>query len=672
MWGFGSIETLVQDVRYGLRMLLKNPGFTAVALLVLALGIGGTTAVFSLVNAVFFTDLPYQQPRQLVDISGSDLRQGNRKSRGFAAIARMKPGITIQQAQAAMQSIAAQLESQYPGTNASYGIRLEPVQSEVSGRQRDPLLLIFGAAILLLLATCVNVTNLLLIRAKSRQHEYVIRASLGASPWRIAKQTLIESLLLFLCGGLLGLLLALWFKDAVMALAVPYFGDTLQLSLDWRVLTFGLAVSLLTGLMFGVIPALQATRVNLTEALKQAGRTGAVSRRANAVSALIVAEVSLAFILLVSTGLLIKSVYRLSSVPPSFNPDRVVSTSTSLTQSAYPNQQMRASFASQVLDRVRSMNGVEAVGVTTDLPLTPADSMRFTVDSRPAPPPGKEPSIRYLSVSPGYFAALKIPIVRGRDFLESDTESSTPVVVISKTMARRFFPDEEPLGKRLRLDASPTVPREIVGVAADMRQRSLAREFWPIVYPPVAQANRRELGLVVRAEQATQRAFMDRLNRALIDLDPNLVWSPVKTMNALLTEDETLRERRFVMLLLGTFAILAFLLSVIGIYGTVSYAVSQRTKEFAIRLALGAPAQRVLEAATGRVMRLTAIGLAIGLTGALFSSRLLKPFLFSIATTDVPTYVTVVVLFLAAVLLASYLPARRALNINPAEALRYE
>lgn len=234
--------------------------------------------------------------------------------------------------------------------------------------------------------------------------------------------------------------------------------------------TFSLAVSALTGLIFGLVPALGATRVNLAEAPKEASRSATGSRRASAVDALIMAEVSMAFILLVSTGLLIKSIYRLSSVPPGFNPDRVVATSTSLSQTAYSTPQSRALFTRQILDRVRSMSGVEAAGVTSDLPLDGADDMQFTIDGRDVPP-GKEPMTRYMSISPVYFATLKIPIVRGRDFLESDTESSTPVIVISETMARRFFPNGEPLGKRLRLETSPTVPREIVGVAADRNWR---------------------------------------------------------------------------------------------------------------------------------------------------------------------------------------------------------
>jgi len=812
-WGFAMLDTLLQDVRFGARVLARNKGFTAVAVLTLALGIGANTAIFSVVNAVLLRPLPYENSHELVQIWGTqpqlntapmspanflDWREQNRVfervaaytgqnfnlsgvdeperiratrvsadlfellrvrptlGRAFLAeedqhgghrvvilshalwqrrfganpeiigktltlndqsyvvvgvmppdfsfprtttemwtpiafspgergtrntnyisvIARLKPGVTLEQARSEMEALARQQQEQYPEANAGIGVKLISYKEQVVGDTRPILLLLLGAVGFVLLIACANVANLLLARAAGRRKEMAVRSALGAGRRRVIRQLLTESVLLALVGGGLGLLLALWGINLLVALQPANIPRLAEVRIDRGVLLFASALSLLTGIAFGLAPALQATKLDLNGALKEGGKgTGEGAGRQRLRSILIVSEIALSLVLLIGAGLTIKSFWRLMQVDPGFNPENALTMVVSLPATRYAEPGRQVAFFRQAIERVSNLPGVDAAGVTTDIPLFGGNSTGFNVEGHPPYAPGQRPLAEYRSVSPGYFRAMGIPLLRGRTFTEQDGVDAPGVVIINETLARRYFPGEDPLGKRLGF-SGPTDWREIVGVARDTRNYGLDEEVKPEAYMPYTQSAPSYLagsisGMILVARTASDPQSMSAaIKREVQGLDGNLPVYNIKTMEQYLAE--SIAQRRFNMLLLTVFAGVAVLLAAVGLYGVMSYMVSQRTREIGLRMALGAQARDILGMAVRQGLVLIIIGIGVGLAGALALTRVMSGLLYGVSTTDPATFAAIVLLLALASLIACYIPARRATRVDPLTALRYE
>ncbi|HEV2705013.1 MAG TPA: ABC transporter permease, partial [Pyrinomonadaceae bacterium] len=700
--------TLWQDIRYGLRMLWKHPGFTIISVLALALGIGANSAIFSVVNAVLLRPLPFEQSERMVTVlsrnegqgslSGAhsylnftDLRDqnqvfdsvgaysastfffigndgpervngallsadmfavlrarpelgrgftreddqlgakrvvvishnlwqrrfgGDRKvlgqevtigstpativgvmpqgfkfpismdadswmpltpalnegimqSRGavfLGVVARLKEGISIEQAQAEASTIASRLAAQYPDSNAGQGIVLQSTHERVVGDLRPALLVILGAVGFVLLIACANVANLLLARASSRYKEIAIRTAMGASRGRIIRQLLTESLMLSLMGGAAGLLLALWGVDLLIAATPADIPRVSEVGLDGRVLGFTAGVTLLTGLFFGLAPALQASKSDLNEGLKEGGRGSTESLRSNRVrSVLVVVEVALSLVLLVGAGLLIQSFWRLLEVKPGFDPEKVLAADVSLLRKDYPRPEQYVAFYNETIERLGAMAGVEAAGAVDPLPLSNSfEAYSFQVEGRPPSPPGEEPGADYRIASPGYFRAMGIPLVKGRLFNERDTMDAPHVILISETFARRFFPNEEPLGKRLQVGDGQSPLREIIGIVGDVRHAGLDQQPEPEFYVSYLQKPTSSMSVVLRTASADPASLAPSLRGIIGQINKDQPVYNVRTMQQLLSE--SVARRRFNMLLLGVFAGVALLLAAIGLY----------------------------------------------------------------------------------------------------------
>jgi len=807
------MDTLLQDIRFGARMLFKSPGFTAVAIISLALGIGANTAVFSVINAVLLKALPYHEPQSIVLVWGEDKAAGSsrgqisatdvadyrernhsfeeittyadfrpifsgngeperipgaqvgdgfftvmhsqplvgrvftaeeqvdgkdlvvvlgyglwqrrfagdpnivgktillsgrvytvigvmpanfqslptgllgapaefyrpvaeppdkneRASRHLRAIGRLKPSVTVQQAQTEMSLIARQLSWEHPNENSSSGVHLVTLREDLIGRLRPALLMLFGAVAFVLLIACANVGNLLLARSAARHKEIAIRAALGAGRDRLVRQFLTESLLLSLAGGALGVLAALWgttLIEASTARLLPMLG---RIEIDTTVLGFTAAMSVLTGVVFGIIPAWRASRPNLNETLSDGGRqSGAASTRSPLRSALVVTEVALALVLLICAGLLSKSVIRLRDVDPGFKPDRIVTMNVWLPGAKYPKAPDWNSFYNRMLERVQTIPGVEAAGLTSVLPVS-ANFDRRTIEVEGQPKgPGENPDIDNYMVSPDYLRAMSISLLQGRALTAQDNENAPLVVLVSEAMARKFWPGADPVGKRIRFYNSSGEQRpwrSVVGVVRDVKQYGLDTAGPMAMYETLAQFPSSSLTLVVQGA-VEPSTLVAAIRREILALDKDQAVFNIETMEQLVSDSIALR--RFSMFLLGVFAALALILAAVGIYGVLAQSVSQRTQEIGIRMALGAQTRDVLKLIVRQGMSLTAVGIVVGLAGAFALTRLLASLLFGVGTTDFTTFLCIPLVLASVSFFACYIPARRAAKLNPLVAL---
>ncbi len=803
------MEGILQDIRYGLRTLVRSPGFAVVAVLALALGIGANTAIFSVVNAVLLRPLPFRDPGRLMVVESSNPAKGypefavsppdfldwkdqGRSFEGMAAfeatpfnlsegsepervqgsritapmlgllgvkpilgrdfrpeedrdgsdlvvllghalwtrrfgadpaivgravsingrkrtvlgilppefsfpnrseiwtpmafekqeltgrgahylnvIARIRPDATLAGARAEMQGIAERLKTQYKDTNAGWTAVVFPLGEKVVGKLRAELWVLLGAVSFVLLIACANVANLLLARATERQKEVSIRIALGAGRWRLIRQLLTENVVLGLAGGVLGLLLALWGTDLLVAAGQENLPRFREVSVDLRVLLFTLGLSLATGLVFGLVPALQTSRPDLNESLKEGGRGGTAGRARHRLrGALAVGEIALALVLLTGAGLMLKSFLRLVSVDPGFRADHVLKFDVALPGSKYGTDAQQAAFVRQALQKLGALPGVATAAVATTLPLTgDLISYSFNLDGSGPQAPSDRNSAEYDGVSPGYFHAMGIRVLKGRELRESDAAGAARVAVISDTMANRFFPGQDPIGRRIDINNGPPAWREIVGVVADVKQLSLDGGIRPHVYEPLDQSPSPYVTFVLRT--STDPAGLGTAARhAIQEIDPEQPIAGVETAEALVAD--SVAQPRFAMLLLGVFAGVALLLAGIGTYGVIAYSVSQRTHEFGVRMALGAGRGQVLALVVRQGALLAAAGVALGLLAAAGSSRVLAGLLFGVSPTDPITYAGVALLLTGVALLACVVPARRATRVDPIAALRCE
>lgn len=587
---------------------------------------------------------------------------------------RLAPGVSLEQARAEMQLIDKNLAAQYPEDNKNRNTVLVPLHERVVGESRRALVVLFAAVSLVLLIACANFANLLLARAAEREREFVIRAALGAARWRLIRQLLTESLLVSFAGGLVAVLLAIWGTSVLVALKPDNLPRLQEIGVDGRALGFTLGLSLLTGVIFGLLPALTASRSGVNEVLKEGGRAAtAGGARQRLRSTFVVVELAVALILLVGAGLLIKSFWKLRAVEPGFQTDRLLTMRVELPEARYKDVEKQTRFRTQALETINSLPGVKAAMVS-ELPLS-GDSLDhdFLIEGRQPIAPGDEPSLESRSIMGDYFNAMKIPLRAGRDFGPQDFVDKAPLVgVANEAMVRQHFPNEDPLNKRVRWARDSAVHWiTIVGVVGDVKHFGLDLPEQPGLYSPYTQTNawKRWMTLVVRT-QSEPAAMSPAVKEQIWKADPQLPITKVHTMSEVAAE--SFAARSFNMFLLVLFATLALILAAVGIYGVMSYAVTQRTQEIGIRMALGAQTLDVLKLILRNGMALTLIGVAIGLSGAVALTRLLTTLLFGVTPTDTLTLAMVSLVLIFVALLACYLPARRATKVDPLIALRYE
>jgi putative ABC transport system permease protein len=583
--------------------------------------------------------------------------------------ARMKPTVTIEQVRAEMSAIAARLADQYVD-NKGWGTVVDTLLDNNTAAIRPTLYTLLAAVAVLLSIACANVANLLLARATVRQRELSIRAALGASQWRIIRQLFTENLLLALCGGLLGILVGKWGLDAMLALAPRDLPRAAEISLDGRVLVVTLGMTLLTGMGFGVVPALQAMRIDLVEALKEGARgTSDSGHRHLLRHGLVVTEIALAVMLLASAGLLIRSFVRLNAFNPGFNPQGALLASVSLPPAKYPTTAAQATFVDQVLQRYRALPGVTAAGAAQVFPMGGNDYMlSLEIEGRDVPEP-ELPATNYYSVTPDYFEAAGIPLLRGRLFNAQDRADSPPVAIISQSLADKLFPGVDPLGQRIHPTQGTRNWREIVGVVGEVRQYGVDRETAPQSYVPFAQAPFTSMTFVVRAD-APAADLPPRLRQEIYAVDPNQPVGRLEPVQNLLTT--SMARQRFAATLLAVFSGLALVLAVVGIYGVMAYAVAQRTGEFGIRLALGAQPRDILRLVLTHGGRLIGAGLAVGLLAALAVGQFIQAMLYQTPPRDPLVFGAIALLLAGAALFACLIPALRATRVDPMVALRSE
>jgi putative ABC transport system permease protein len=600
-----------------------------------------------------------------------DLSQWTRSGRAVdAGIGRLKPGVTLQQAQAEMTGIGRALQQQYPDTNLNAGVGVVSLREQLVGGVRTPLLIFLVAVGFVLLIVCANVANLQLARSTARRKEMAIRASLGASRLRIIRQLLTESLLLSFLGAGFGLLLSLWATDFLVALgsdSIPHLG---KIGIDARVLVFTILISVLAGVLFGLAPALYASRLDLNEALKEGGGKGTGGAgRSRLRGALVVSEIALSLLLLTGAGLLVKSFLRLQEVNPGFNPRQVLTMYVFLPGAKYSEDAQQSAFFDQTLERIRNVPGVESVGVTSNLPISGNfDRTSFYVEGRPADSNQDVPDVERYMISGDYFRAMGVALRDGRTFGTEDKADTLPVAVVNEALAHTYWPGESAIGKRVR--TNPESPwRTVIGVVGDVRHYDLETAANMQLYLPYKQTPSQMMTFVVRSRgDASKQATAVRDGIWAVDKDQPVY--NVKTMEQLVAA--SVAQRRFVMMLLGSFAVIAMFLAAVGIYGVMSYTVTQRTHEIGIRMALGAQGADVLKLIVGQGMRLALFGIALGLIGAVATTRIISSLLYGVTATDPLTFACVAALLCGAALLACYIPARRAMRVDPMTALRYE
>jgi putative ABC transport system permease protein len=592
----------------------------------------------------------------------------------LAIVGRLKPGITVAQGQAEMDVLGQRLQAQFPQAKGWFTSRLTPMARQLGGETRRPLLLILGAVGIVLLIACSNVASLLLTRSLGRKREFTLRAALGADKRRLIRQLLTESLLLASFGGLLGTLLsaaAIHFMKILGPLSIPRLSET---ALDFRVLGFAVGVSLFSGVCFGLAPAIAGTRENLIESLKEGGpRSGESQATTKLRNALLVSEVALAFVLVIAAGLLAQTFFHLLSVDPGFNPARVLTFELSLPASKYTNQDQIVALYQSALQKLRGLPGVESAGITETVPMGGAtESTALRIPGHPATDPNDRPYSNYTMASPGYFVTVGTPMLRGRDFLESDTVDSVPVTIINSAMAKKYWPGEDPIGKQVGPLSRLYPVATIIGIVADTKRLSLREEPPPEMYVPYTQKvwpSLLTMDVVLRTKVDPVAAAASA-REAIHSVDPDLPLANIATLETLV--DGSMTQQRFAMFVLGTFGALALLLASIGMYGVISYSTMQRTQEIGIRMALGAQRRNVLAMVLGHGSRLAGLGIAIGLIAALAMGHTMASFLYGVQASDPLTLAGVSLLLLAVALLACYVPARRAMRTDPVIALRDE
>ena len=595
-----------------------------------------------------------------------------RDSIWISVVAKMKPGVTVAQTTAEVDTIGKRLEAQYPQQNAGLSFRAEPMHEVIVRDVRPALLMLFGAVAVVLLIGCANVANLLLARATARHKEISIRAAIGASPGRITMQLLVESVVLSLFAGAIGLLLASWGIDALLAFAPSDIPRLETISLDGRVLLFTTLLSIFTGIAFGLVPAISAARPNLSEALKEGTRGSTEGKRNRLRSILVVAAVAMSLMLLAGAGLLLRSFIHVTGIDPGYDYRNTIAIEISPRVLAYPGDDKVVAFHQRLIEAARAMPGVESVGAVDALPLSSNESIwSFEIVGRPPYAPGTQPSAKGSTVMPGFFQTLRIPLLRGRDITDRDTTGTPKVIVVNQTFVRELFPNEEPLGKKIRLNGpgQPEDLAEIVGIVGDVRWRGMTVEPPATMFFALRQnPGRRAMNIVVRGQGAetmgpTLRALVRRLDRQQPIVQ-------IATLGGMRTQ--SLAERRFNLILLAVLAIVALVLAAVGIFSVMNYAVTQRTSEIGIRMALGAEARDVFRLIVGNAVKLVVIGSVIGLIGALLSSRAIGSLLYGVKPADPWTLAAIVIVIAATAMLASYLPARRAARVDPLVAIRYD
>jgi putative ABC transport system permease protein len=595
------------------------------------------------------------------------------RGRHMTAVARLKTGVSLEQARAEMNAIAARLEAQYPQYNTNHGINLVPLREQFAGQIKTALFVLLGAVAFVLLIACANVANLLLARAAVRQREIAIRSALGAGRLRVVRQLLTESLLLALSGGALGLVLAMWGVDTLIALSPPNLIGAEGISISLPVLGFTFGISLITGVVFGLIPALEASRFDLNESLKEGGRSQMASTRSQrARSIFVVAEIALALVLLVGAGLMIKSFAHLQAVDPGFDAENLLTMQLRLPASKYREDARRTAFFREAVKRIETLPGVQSVGAVSVAPLGTQLGMTtgFSVEGKPVPAPGEEPSTDVLATDENFFRTLNIPVVAGRTFTEQEATDVRQAVVISQELARKYFPGEDPIGKRIKVEMAPNAPpTEIIGIVADIKNQKLETEPRAIVYAPHPLLAYSSMTLVMRTT-GDPASLANAARREIQTMDAEQPVSDVRTMKAWVSESTA--RSRFGALLLGVFALVALLLAAVGIYGVMSYSVAQRKHELGVRIALGAPASDIFRLVVGQGMTLTLIGIALGLTAAFTLTRVMTSLLYGVSATDPTTFAVITLLLAFVAFIANYIPARRATKVDPMVALRYE
>lgn len=605
--------------------------------------------------------LPYQP---------SEAQLTRRFMHGTNLIGRLKADVSLDQAQEGLSLIAGRIEQEHRQSHAGTGIRLVPLHEQVVGTVRPLLLALLGAVGFILLIACANVASLLLTRATTRQKEIAIRVALGAGRWRVIRQLLTESILISLLGGAAGVLTAYWGVDAAVAAlpqdqlnALPFLKS---LRINLNVLAFACGLSLLTGIVFGLVPAFQSTHPDLQAFLKEGGRTSGGSSRHRLRGALVIGEIAMAVVLLVGAGLMIKSLWRLLQANVGFDPHNVLTMTVSLPPSKYAEQQRRVNFHDQLQEQIASIPGVIGAGLIDRLPLLAGNTTRFIVEGDPVPPPGQEIEANFRQSNQSYFQSLGIPLIRGRLFNQAD---GAGVVIINQSIAEKLFAGRDPIGRRLTNPGFNNPPIEIVGVVGDVRVTGLDQEIKPVLYFPHRQGGPMTTSLAVRTS-GDPGALVSAVRNACRTLEPDVAIFNVRTMEEMITDSPAAFMRRFPAILTGLFAAVALLLASIGIYGVVAYSVSQQTHDIGVRMALGARGRDILKMVLKQGLALVLTGLAIGAVAAFGLMRLLGSLLYQVGAGDPLTFGSVLFLLALVALLACWFPARRATKVDPIVALR--
>jgi putative ABC transport system permease protein len=632
---------------------------------------------------------------QPIPVEGASTSEMN--DRWLLAIARLKRGVALAQAQSSMDVVARRLEQAYPDTNKDLGIRVMPLRDALFGWTRQILYPLFAAVALVLLIACANIANLMLSRASSRRKEVGIRSALGASRFRLIRQMLTESVCLALLGGMLGLALSFWGTKAFATLVPQWYPQAQEITIDIRVLAFTLAISILTGIMFGLAPALRASRVELTDSLKEGGRSSSAGSRHRTRSIFVVAEVALAMVLLVSAGLMMNTFLRVLHASPGFRSDRVLTLDFRLTGTKYLDvtpmdktgfdivTPQVGIFCQQVLELVKALPGVESAALIDWLPMseerTDSPTRGFTITGRPAALGGEKPNAFYSAISPDYFRVMQIPLLKGRSPTEQDTYSTPWVVTINDAMARKFWPNQDPIGQMITLDVVPgeEKPREIVGVVGNVKQFASRIDPGPEIYasylqqpkqsPTLFTETRLHKSLVVQTSFESQ-SLIDSMRSTVAGMDRDSPVFGITTVRNVVLDSTTVE--RFYTRLLGSFALTALLLAAIGIYGVISYSVLERSHEIGVRMALGAQSKQVLRLMLKEGLMLSSLGVAFGVAASFAATPLIAAFLYGVKAYDLLTWSLVSVFLMGVTLVATYIPGRRATRLDPMVALRHE